>query len=113
MWVEVVKSIARYPARSIAGAIVSVLAVVTPSAPHRHWLPSRRLVSTIWMSAIVSPRAPSVRCADTSPVNGGGLKALQILPRLRGRCDPRESGEKAEGASHLNPSTSPAPAAGL
>jgi hypothetical protein len=56
MWVEVVKSIARYPARSIAGAMVSVLAVVTPSAPHRHWLPSRRLVSTIWRLAIRSAR---------------------------------------------------------
>src|SRR5688572_29112840 len=54
MWVEVVKSIARYPARSIAGATVSVLAVVTPSAPHRHWLPSRREVSTIWRLAIAS-----------------------------------------------------------
>src|SRR6185295_7218427 len=58
MCVEVVKSIARYPARSIAGAMVSVFAVVTPSAPHRHWLPSRRLVSTIWSLAIASILQP-------------------------------------------------------
>src|SRR5689334_12734848 len=53
MCVEVVKSIALKPTRSITGAMVSVLAVSTPSAAHRHWLPSRREVSTIWMSATV------------------------------------------------------------
>src|SRR5688572_12576707 len=38
--------------------MVSVLAVVTPSAPHRHWLPSRSEVSTIWMLAIGSALPP-------------------------------------------------------
>src|SRR5687767_1551526 len=61
MWVEVVKSIARYPARSIAGATVSVFAVVTPSAPHRHWLPSRSDVSTIWILAILVQPHPHER----------------------------------------------------
>src|SRR5208283_999263 len=55
MWVEVVKSIALKPARSIAGAIASVRGVSMPSAPHRHWLPSRSEVSTIWISAMGPP----------------------------------------------------------
>ena len=51
MCVEVVKSIALKPTRSITGAIVSVFAVSTPSAAQRHWLPSRSEVSTSSMSA--------------------------------------------------------------
>src|SRR6478736_8442066 len=51
MWVEVVKSIALKPTRSITGAMVSVLAVSMPSAPHRLWLPSRSEVSTSATSA--------------------------------------------------------------
>src|SRR5690242_15539949 len=51
MCVDVVKSIALNPTRSITGAMVSVLAVSTPSAAQRHWLPSRSDVSTSWMSA--------------------------------------------------------------
>src|SRR4051812_38629156 len=46
MCVEVVKSMAANPARSITGAIVRVLAVSTPSAAHKHWFPSRSDVST-------------------------------------------------------------------
>src|SRR5882757_2785894 len=43
------------PTRSITGAIVRVRAVSTPSAAHRHWLPSRSEVSTIRTSAIARP----------------------------------------------------------
>src|SRR5579863_8079229 len=52
MWVEVVKSIALKPARSSSGATVRHLAVSTPSAAHRHWLPSRSEVSTSSISAM-------------------------------------------------------------
>src|SRR5438132_277963 len=52
MCVEVVKSMAANPARSITGAIVRVLAVSTPSAAHKHWFPSRSEVSTSRTSAI-------------------------------------------------------------
>src|SRR5579862_3869364 len=51
MCVDVVKSIALKPTRSITGAIVKVFAVSTPSADHRHWLPSRNEVSTSWILA--------------------------------------------------------------
>src|SRR5688572_30109280 len=51
MCVEVVKSIALKPTWSITGAIVSALAVSTPSAAQRHWLPSRSEVSTSSISA--------------------------------------------------------------
>src|SRR5690348_13788904 len=52
MCVEVVKSMALKPTRSITGAMVSVRAVSTPSAAQRHWLPSRSEVSTSLMSAM-------------------------------------------------------------
>src|ERR1700683_705781 len=52
MCVEVVKSIALNPTRSITGAIVRVLAVSIPSAAQRHWFPSRSEVSTSCTSAI-------------------------------------------------------------
>src|SRR5262249_8138749 len=40
------------PTRSITGAIESVLAVSMPSAAQRHWLPSRKEVSTRRTSAM-------------------------------------------------------------
>src|SRR6185436_18986082 len=52
MCVDVVKSMALKPTRSITGAIESVCAVSTPSAAQRHWLPSRREVSTSRISAM-------------------------------------------------------------
>src|SRR3569833_1404724 len=52
MCVEVVKSIAANPTRSITGAIGRALAVSTPSAAHKHWFPTRSDVSTSRMSAI-------------------------------------------------------------
>src|SRR6202142_4054515 len=57
MCVEVVKSMARKPTRSITSAMASVLAVSMPSAAHRHWLPSRSEVSINWISAMVGVRA--------------------------------------------------------
>src|SRR6185369_17436935 len=51
MCVEVVKSMAEKPTRSITGAMVSVMAVSMPVAPQRLWLPSRSEVSTIRISA--------------------------------------------------------------
>src|ERR1700683_985101 len=47
MCVEVVKSMALNPTRSMTGAMVRLRAVSTPSADHRHWLPSPRDVPTI------------------------------------------------------------------
>src|SRR5579863_6393173 len=58
MWVEVVKSIALKPARSSSGATVRHLAVSTPSAAHRHWLPSRSEVSTSSISAMGTLQQP-------------------------------------------------------
>src|SRR5687767_1969415 len=52
MCVEVVKSMALKPTRSMTGAILSVRAVSMPTAPHRHWLPSRSEVSTSCTSAM-------------------------------------------------------------
>src|SRR5277367_2997311 len=40
------------PTRSMTGAMVRLRAVSTPRADHRHWLPSRREVSTIWTLAM-------------------------------------------------------------
>src|SRR6185295_1378309 len=51
MCVEVVKSMAEKPTRSITGAMVSVMAVSMPVAPQRLWLPSRSEVSTMRISA--------------------------------------------------------------
>ena len=51
MWVEVVKSIALKPTRSMTGAMVRVLAVSIPTAAHVLWLPSRSEVSTSAISA--------------------------------------------------------------
>src|SRR5215475_14204797 len=59
MCVDVVKSMALKPTRSITCAMVSVLAVSTPSAAQRHWLPSRSDVSTICMSATAHLRLPA------------------------------------------------------
>src|SRR6478672_240118 len=36
----------------MTGAMLSVLAVSMPSAAQRHWLPSRKDVSTSWISAM-------------------------------------------------------------
>src|ERR1700751_999934 len=59
MWVEVVKSMALKPTRSISGAMVSVLAVSMPTAAHVLWLPSRSEVSTSAISAMLrSARDP-------------------------------------------------------
>src|SRR3974390_1893036 len=59
MWVEVVKSIALKPTRSITGAMVSVFAVSMPAAAQVLWLPSRSEVSTRPISATVwSSRDP-------------------------------------------------------
>src|SRR5579862_5716373 len=64
MWVEVVKSIALNPTRSMSGATVRVFAVSMPRALHRLWLPSRRDVSTSAISAIgVRPRDPQQHLA--------------------------------------------------
>src|SRR5690349_9836778 len=52
MCVEVVKSMALKPTRSMTGAMLSVRAVSMPSALHRHWLPSRSEVSTRRASAM-------------------------------------------------------------
>src|SRR3954462_8888814 len=54
MCVEVVKSMALNPTRSITGAMLSVFAVSMPVAPHRHWLPSRSEVSTSCNSAMAT-----------------------------------------------------------
>src|SRR4029077_19304232 len=51
MWVEVVKSIALKPTRSMSGAMVRVLAVSIPTAAQVLWLPSRSDVSTRAISA--------------------------------------------------------------
>src|SRR5689334_9016994 len=64
MWVEVVKSIALNPTRSMSGATVRVFAVSMPSALHRLWLPSRSEVSTRAISAIgLSRREPQQHLA--------------------------------------------------
>ncbi len=44
--VELVKSIASKPTRSRWGPTASTMPVVSPVAPHKLWLPSRKLVST-------------------------------------------------------------------
>src|SRR5215469_9153566 len=56
MWVEVVKSIALKPTRSITGPIVRVFAVSTPTAAQVLWLPSRSEVSTRAISATLRLR---------------------------------------------------------
>src|SRR5438034_8355422 len=52
MWVLLVKSTARKPARSMAGAIATTSGVVRPVAPQRLWLPSRTVVSTSQMTGL-------------------------------------------------------------
>src|SRR6185437_9381903 len=67
MCVEVVKSMALKPTRSITGAMVSVRAVSTPRAAQRHWLPSRSEVSTSLISAMVYELHSREECrVDTS-----------------------------------------------
>ena len=58
MCVLEVKSSARKPTRSIAGAIASTSGVVSPVALHRLWLPSRVVVSTISTSSLTRPPPP-------------------------------------------------------
>ncbi len=53
-----VKSSARKPTRSIVGAIASTSGVVSPVAPHRLWLPSRVVVSTISTRSLIRPPPP-------------------------------------------------------
>src|SRR5580658_1117276 len=81
MCVEVVKSMALKPTRSITGAMVSVRAVSTPSAAQRHWLPSRSEVSTSWMSAIVRTLL-GVAALEESP-HEPGIEPAGLKFRIR------------------------------
>src|SRR6185437_4981494 len=79
MCVEVVKSIALKPTRSMTGAMVSVRAVSTPSAAQTHWLPSRSDVSMSWTSA--KPGLHEHRCALEQPAQESRVHtALLKLP---------------------------------
>src|SRR5205814_9993692 len=99
MCVEVVKSMAANPARSITGAIVRVLAVSTPSAAHKHWFPSRSEVSTSRTSAIACAlhregAALEESCYETRIESAGqkfGVGQRNLMERQNG-VDARHSG---------------------
>src|SRR5277367_5892538 len=78
MWVEVVKSMALKPTRSMTGAMVRLRAVSTPRADQRHWLPSRREVSTICTLAIrtnlVRDMLPLEETRQKAGIDASGLK---------------------------------------
>src|SRR5450631_4524751 len=88
MCVEVVKSMARKPTRSMTSAMPSVLAVSSPKAAHRHWLPSRSEVSINCTSAmggtvrvlIAEVRPAGIQSVDEARIHPPGLK-FRIVQR--------------------------------
>src|SRR5215831_20398282 len=87
MWVEVVKSIALKPTRSITGAMVSVLAVSMPTAAQVLWLPSRSEVSTSAISATLRSRRDQQQhfpVFDRRAILHEDLRYRALRPRAHG-----------------------------
>src|SRR6185312_2750109 len=98
MCVEVVKSIALKPTRSITGAMVSVFAVSTPRAAHRHWLPSRSDVSTSWTSATAHVQLGLRPARQVTRVDAAGLE-LRVAQHISVE---RQVGGDADDAGRRN-----------